>query len=249
MALNVEWFGGYGGRGFPIPALRGARVVARSRTTITESGILELPGGSVAVHRKIYRYDGTGALLSGMFRTTFAARSRARREAEALLRLGALGLAPQPVVLLERRTAGFLLEAVLAVRTVEGGRSLADAEPSPDLAAAVGRAAGAIHAAGLADLSLAPRNLVVGRVGGGWGVFKVDSGRMAEAPRGAAAQAADLADLIAGLEGRWGPGDLEALRSAYAAAAAGLPAGLERAMAAAREREKRRHSPPGLSIP
>ena len=69
MALKVEWFGGYGGRGCPIPDLQGARVVARSRTTITESGTLELPGGIVTVHRKVYFYRGIGPLLSAMFRT------------------------------------------------------------------------------------------------------------------------------------------------------------------------------------
>src|SRR5689334_18636575 len=121
MAVKVDWFGSYGGPGVDLPPLREARVVARSRTTITESGLLDLPGGPVAVHRKTYRYEGFGALLSGMFRTTFAAPSRARREVEALRRLGSL--APEPVALSERRTAGFLREAVLVVRTVEGGVS------------------------------------------------------------------------------------------------------------------------------
>jgi tRNA A-37 threonylcarbamoyl transferase component Bud32 len=234
MAVKVDWFGGYGGPGVPLPPLREARVVARSRTTTTESGLLDLPGGPVPVHRKTYRYEGMGALLSGAFRTTFAARSRPRREAEALVRLGAL--APPPVALMEDRVAGFLRAAVLLVRTVEGGVNLDESPPSPALAAAVGRAAGTMHAAGFGDLSLAPRNLVVATRG----IFKVDSGRMRTVPRGGAAQAADLADLLAGLEARWTASDLDGLRAAYAAAAGGLPAGIEGAVAAARLRARRR---------
>ncbi len=243
MGSAIEWFGEFGRPGLSVPALRDARIVARSRTTITESGLLDLPGGAVPVHRKAYSYEGIGALLSGAFRTTFAAKSRARREAEALVRLGPL--APRPVVLVERRTAGFLREAVLVVLTVEGGRALPEVPPSAALAAAVGRAAGTMHAAGLGDLSLAPRNLVVS----GEAILKVDSGRMRVVPRGGAVQAADLADLLAGLEEGWGAEDLEALRAAYAAEAGGLPGGLGEAMAAARERRRRRHSPPGLSSP
>jgi tRNA A-37 threonylcarbamoyl transferase component Bud32 len=241
MAVKVEWFEGYGGRGEAIPSLRGPVVVARSRTTITECGVLDLPAGPVPVHRKVYRYNGIGALLSGAFRTTFAAPSRARREAGALVRLAALGLAPHPVALAEDRIAGFLREAVLFVRTVEGGVNLAEAPSSPALAAAVGRAAGTIHAAGLGDLSLAPRNLVVA----GDTVMKVDSGQLREVPRGGSIQAADLADLLAGLEGRWTAEDLDGLRTAYAAAAGRIPEGLDGAMAAARVRAARRvRNPP-----
>jgi len=241
MAVNVEWFEGYGGRGEAIPSLRGAVVVARSRTSITERGVLDLAAGPVPVHRKVYRYNGIGALLSGLFRTTFAAPSRARREAEALRRLAALGLAPAPVLLVERRTAGFLREAILAVRTVEGGADLSAAPPSPGLAAAVGRAAGRMHAAGLGDLSLAPRNVVTA----GDAVMKVDSGRLREVPRGGSIQAADLADLLAGLEGRWTAEELDGLRSAYVAEAGRIPEGLDGAMAAARIRATRRvRNPP-----
>jgi len=245
MAVTVEWLGGFAGPAGPagwllLGALREARVVARSRTTVTESGILDLPAGPVPVHRKTYSYGGWAAPIAGAFRTTFAAPGRARLEERALRRLGALGLAPAAVALAERRTAGFLREAILAVRTVEGGSPLEAAPPSADLAVAVGRAAGAMHAEGLGDLSLAPRNLVVARGPGGWTVSKVDSGRLRAAARGGAVQAADLADLLAGLEGRWGAAGLEALRSAYAAAAGGIPEGWEAALPAARERLRRR---------
>jgi hypothetical protein len=57
---------------------------------------------------------------------------------------------------------------------------------------------------------------------------------MRESVLGGPMQASDLADLIAGLEGRWSPGDLDALRAAYAEVAGGVPAGLDAAMVAAR---------------
>jgi hypothetical protein len=245
MAVTVEWVGGF--RGPPgeagwriLDGMRETRVVARSRTTATESGILDLPDGPVPVHRKTYSYRGLGALLSGAFRTTFAAPGRARLEVEALLALGALGLAPPPVALAERRTAGFLREAVLAVRTVDGGTGLDGADPAGDLAAAVGRAAAAMHAAGLGDLSLAPRNLVVARGPGGWTVAKVDSGSLRPVARGGPEQSADLADLLAGLEGRWDAESIGAIRDAYAGAMGTLPDRLDGEMARARSRRERR---------
>ena len=245
MAVTVAWEGGFGGPGGEegwrmLLALREARVVARSRTTSTEAGLLDLPGGPVAVHRKTYSYRGLGAMLSGAFRTTFAAKGRGRREAEALGRLAGLGLAPPVVALAERRSAGFLLESILAVRTVEGGAGLDGAQPSADLAAAVGAAAAAMHAAGFGDLSLGPRNLVVARGPGGWTVAKVDSGSMRTVARGGPEQAADLADLLAGLEGRWDAAALEAIRKAYVAKMGALPKRLEEEMAAARKRRERR---------
>jgi tRNA A-37 threonylcarbamoyl transferase component Bud32 len=245
MAVTVEWFGGFGGPGGPagwslVEGLREIRVVARSRTTLTVSGILDLPGGPVRVHRKTYSYGTLASALAGIFRTTFAAPGRARLEALALHRLGALGLAPAPVALAERRRGGFLRAAMLAVRTVEGGAALDSIPPEAALAEAVGRAAGRMHAAGLGRLSLSPRNVVVAPGPGGWTVAKVDSGRLAQVPRGGPDQAADLADLLAGLEERWPPAELETLRGAYAAAAGAIPAGTEEAMAEARQRIARR---------
>lgn len=246
MAVTVDWCEGFVG---PVGAegwrllwqIRDARVVARSRTTLTEAGVLDLPAGPTPVHRKVYEYRGAAALLGGAFRTTFAARGRARRELDALRRLAALGLAPVAVAVAERRTAGFLRQAILATRTVEGGRDLGAAEPDEALAAAAGRAAGTIHAAGLGDLSLSPRNLVASRdPGGAWRIAKVDSGRLRETGRGGPEQARDLADLVAGLEGRWPAAALDALRAAYAGAAGALPAGLGDALADARARLSRR---------
>jgi tRNA A-37 threonylcarbamoyl transferase component Bud32 len=260
MAVTVDWFGGFDGPQGPsgwalLEGLRDVRVVARSRTTLVVSGILDLPSGAFPVHRKTYAYGTLAAALAGAFRTTFAAPGRARLEVRALERLGALGFAPAPVALAERREAGLLREAMLAVRSVDGGTALDAAPPAIDLAAAVGRAAGAMHAAGLGRLSLAPRNVVVARGGPrgivglpvgsptrgwGWTIAKVDSGRLADVRRGGSEQAADLADLLAGLEGRWSEADLAALREAYAAAAGAIPGGLDAAMAGARERLNRR---------
>jgi len=246
MSVSVEWCEGFRGPDGPegwrlLWQIRDARVVARSRTTLTETGTLDLPAGPVAVHRKVYEYRGAAAVLGGAFRTTFAAPSRARRELDALRRLGALGLAPVPVAVAERRTAGFLRQALLATRTLEEGRDLESADADAALASAVGRAAGLVHAAGLGDLSLAPRNLVASRGGGGeWRIAKVDSGRMRETPRGGPDQARDLADLLAGLEGRWAAAEMGTLREAYVAAAGALPAGIEEALAAAREALGRR---------
>ncbi|HEU4395737.1 MAG TPA: lipopolysaccharide kinase InaA family protein, partial [Planctomycetota bacterium] len=207
--------------------LEGAALVARSRTKRTESGVLRLPAGPVPVHRKVYAYAGWGARIGGAFRTTFAAPSRAAREAAALRRLGALGLAPAPVATAERRVAGFLAEAILATRTVEGGRALVALDPGDGLAAAAGAAAGRLHAAGVVALDLAPRNLVASRGPAGWTIVKVDTARLREGGPSDAARADDLADLLAGLEGRWDDGARAALRDAYAAAAGGLPAGLD----------------------
>ncbi len=246
MGVQVRWFAGFEGPGGAegwsrLLSLRDARVVARSRTSLTEAGILDLPSGPVEVFRKTYSYPGFGAKARGLFRTTFGTPGRAAKEATALIRLHALGLAPVPVALAERRVLGLLDEAVLAVRAVPGGRDLEAADPAPGLAAAAGRAAGRMHAAGLGHLDLAPRNLVaVPRPGGGWEVFKVDSGSLAEVRRGGAEQARDLAELLAGLEERWRDGDLADLCRAYAAEAGAIPAGLETALPNARASLARR---------
>ena len=247
MALAVEWFEGF--RGSPggeegwalLGNLGEARLVARSRTTRTESGILDLPSGPVPVHRKIYEYPGWAAGILGAFRTTFAAPGRARREVRALRALAAFGFAPAPVALAERRAAGFLVEARLAVRTVEGGTPLDGTAPGGELARAVGRTVGRVHAAGLGDLSLSPRNIVAARgPRGEWTVAKVDSGRLRPAAPGGPVQAADLADLLAGLEDRWDAAPLAGIRDGYAEAAGRIPEGLDAAMAGARERRRRR---------
>lgn len=240
MGREVRWFGELrgpaGDEGWALLAsLRDARVVARSRTALTEEGLLDLPSGEVRVFRKVYAYRGFGAKVRGMFRTTFLARSRAAREADALRRLHGMGLAPAPLAMAEERTLGFLDEAMLATRAVPGGRDLSGLDPLPGLAAAAGRAAGRMHAAGLGRLDLAPRNLVAApSAGGGWEILKVDSGAMAPVPRGGTEQAADLADLLAGLEDRWGDADLAEICRGYAEAAGAIPAGLEEALPAAR---------------
>lgn len=239
MGVTVAWLGAHRGpsgeEGWRLlTELEGAVVVARARTVLTERGLLRLPSGPREVFRKVYSYRGWGAKARGILRTTFGARSRAAREAEALRLLGALGLAPEPVALAERRTLGFLDAAILAVGAVPGGRDLAALEAAPGLAAAAGEAAGRMHAAGLGGLDLAPRNLVAAPEGAGWRVLKVDSGGCGPAPRGGAAQARDLAELLAGLEGRWPAAAMAELREAYARAAGGIPAGLEGSLPAAR---------------
>jgi len=261
MGLRVNWEPGREGppgeEGWAaLLALADAVLVARSRTSRTDAGRLGLPGGAIAVHRKVYAYPGWGARLRGAFRTTFAAPSRAARERWALLRLGSLGRAPAPVALAERRVAGFLAEAILASATIEGGRPLDALAPDPALAASAGAAAGEMHRAGLVDLDLAPRNLVAAPGAAGWRVLKVDTARLREGGPSDPARAEDLADLLAGLEPLWDRSALDALREAYAAAAGGTPEGLdaalERARARARRREPRTPAPPsrgGRSAP
>ena len=247
MGLKVEWFGEFHGapageEGWALLGdLRDARPVATSRTTRTDAGLIDLPAGAVNVHRKVYEYRGIGALLRGAFRTTFAAPGRARREADALRSLGTSGFAPPPVGLGERRVAGFLVESRLAVRTVEGATQLDGTPPALDLARALGRRIGMVHRAGLGELSLSPRNVLAARSPeGSWSLAKVDSGRLRRVVVGGLLQARDIADLLAGLEGRWRAEEMAAFHEAYAAEAGGIPGGTEDAMAAARERLRRR---------
>jgi len=245
MTEAVHWYGWQGAGSGPegwrlLHLLENPVVVARSRTVVTESGLLRLPSGPLPVFRKTYAYRGLGPKLRGLFRTTFAAPGRAEREADALALLGALGLAPDLVARGERRVLGLLEEAILVTAAVPGGRDLDRLPPAPGLAAAVGRAAGWMHEAGYGRLSLSPRNLVAAPDGTDWRVLKVDSGRMCRAPRGGAVQARDLADLLAGLEPRWPEAEREALLAAYARFAGGLPEGWERALPAARAGLRRR---------
>ena len=68
MTVTVDWFGGFGGPGGPagwdlLEGLREVRVVARSRTTLTVAGLLDLAAGPVPVHRKTYAYGTLAAAL------------------------------------------------------------------------------------------------------------------------------------------------------------------------------------------
>jgi tRNA A-37 threonylcarbamoyl transferase component Bud32 len=183
-----------------------ARVVTRSRTTLTECGLLETASGPLSVYRKTCDYPDLSARLRGVMRTTLLASSRSRRERGALLRLRDLGppdLAPEPVALEEERRGGFLVRSRLWVLTVDGAADLDRTEPHVDLADALGTALGRIHGARLGRLDAAPRNFLAARRGGPWHVCKVDTSRMATVRPGGSAMAEDLGKLLAGLESRW----------------------------------------------
>ncbi|MHC4923679.1 MAG: lipopolysaccharide kinase InaA family protein [Planctomycetota bacterium] len=248
MATHVEWESGVaapsGEEGWRLLMdLRHGLIVALSRTTRTEHGYLELPSGTLSVHRKIYDYETIGSRLKGAFRTTFAAPSRARRELDAIRRLRALGepfLAPAPVVLAERRTAGLLEIAVVATATIEDGAPLDDLEPDETLAEAVGRAVARMHEASFARLDIAPRNFVASRAPDGqWAVAKVDTGRLRETDA-SHERARDLAGLLAGLEVAWTSRAREIVRESYEEHLGSWPKEFDAALRAAKEQLRRR---------
>jgi hypothetical protein len=188
-AARAEWIAG----------LSAMQVLARSRTT--ETTIVELPGGRRAV-RKRWWWPRAADRAKGVFRTTVAARSPARREFEALTRLRALqsgAFAPRPLVFGEERTRGVLRACALVLDEIEDAVDLAvflGDERSPrrraavlaDLAARVR----AMHDAGLVDRDLHPRNVLVA----GGRTWKVDCPKQ-RAGRGAAQTAPRLDDLAA----------------------------------------------------
>ncbi len=228
--------------------LEGGRLVARSRTTRTESGRLHLPGaGGLQVHRKVYRYPTARDRLRGILRTTLLAPSRARRERDVLrgfLHLGPPPLAPEPVAILECRAGGLLLEAWLLSRTVPSARPPSAGPPAPGEPEALGRCLGRLHAAGWCSLDAAPRNfLCVGSPAAVEGALKVDSGRARRAGPSSPRRAGDLATLVAGLEAGWPAPSLALLLDAYAAATGeALPAWRGRLPAARAALARRRPS-------
>lgn len=207
-----------------IPHPNARRQIRRSRTSWVEHFVDE----DGAWYLKTYRYDGLRAALRGAFRNTFAAPSRARREARALELLAAAGVqADLEAEFLESRRFGFLREALLLTRDF-GGSDLAEKlQEKPEDAGlelegwrALGRFVQALHDAGLRDPDLKARNLLLRRgEDGAWRFAKIDasSSRIVARNRRDAARERDLRVLVS---------DLETLGTSTDALAA-LRAGLE----------------------
>lgn len=216
--------------------LRGLRLVERApQVPIDGAGLLsgtaEAPGGrafgeSITDHRsswvrrgswlgrdcyfKTYDYPTRADRTRGLLRTTAFARSRARREWDALHWLGERGFAvAAPLALAEARVGPFLRRAVLVTGDYGGPdlrRWLAqtDGPERVEVLQALGTFVAALHAAGFHDRNLDPRNLLARRESDGTlTVTKIDSPRFVLAPPGSRrAQrlaAEDIARLRRGL--------------------------------------------------
>ncbi|MCG3133542.1 MAG: hypothetical protein HMLKMBBP_00720 [Planctomycetes bacterium] len=230
-----------------IDALPVVRELARSRTTSAD--LVALPDGRRAV-RKLWRWPRAADRAKGAFRTTVAARSPARREYEALLRLASISppdgpFAPRPLAAAERRNAGvlhacaLLLDEVadtvdLATFLVTERRPAARARALEDLA----RRTAAMHGAGLRDREFHARNVLVERRTGR--TWKIDAPKQ-RAGRGevaAAGAADDLGQLDVGLALLASPAEREGLFGAYRAAR-----GAAAPSAAQIEAARKRHHP------
>lgn len=201
--------------------LPAATVHARSRTTETVS--IEVPGLGRVV-RKRWTWPRRRDRLKGALRTTWAARSPARREFDALTRLHALPggpFAPEPLGWLDHREHGVLRACVLITREAEGAQDLARwlvaTPPGRARSAVLVRLAKRLremHDEGLADLEMHPRNVLVVPATGD--VLKVDCAKQRRrASRDARAQ--DLAALDIGLVRLARPHEREAFFAAYGA--------------------------------
>ena len=226
-------------------ALPATHVFARSRTTDTSPVTLD---GVGAVVRKRWTWPRRRDRVKGALRTTWAARSPARREHDALQRLRALPggpFAPEPLGWLEERTGGVLRACVLLTREVVGATDLAHWLASKATRASRTRVLGdlarrvrAMHDAGLADFEMHPRNVLVTADGA---TLKVDCAKQRRR-RGAANsadRARDLAALDVGLVRLASHDERDAFFRAYGADAP-LVAAVVRARARIDERESRR---------
>lgn len=110
-----------GKKGLSIPLPAGTEALRSSRT----GSLSRLGPGRGAPLLKIYRYPGIRAPLRGVFRNTFLAPSRARREWRALKHLAACGVQPDLALgYREHRRGGFLVAAELLLADF-GGEDLA----------------------------------------------------------------------------------------------------------------------------
>jgi len=154
-----------------VAALEGlpvARELASSRSTRCEA--VELPGGRTGV-RKTWIWPTLPERWKGAFRTTFAARSPATRERDALLRLQALPqgpFAPAPLMTGDRRSGGVLQGCVLLLEEVSAAVDLArwlvsspGEDTIDDVLADLARRVAGMHEAGVLDCDLHPRNVLV----------------------------------------------------------------------------------------
>lgn len=144
------------------------RWLTRSRTT--DTAIVQVPGrGSVV--RKRWRWPGFGERLKGVGRTTALAPTPAEREWRALGRsYGSSGLRfhPRPLALRIEREGAFAARAMLLLEEIPDASDLAEylaGEAHPSSRAAVLRDLASrvrvMHADGVADGDLHPRNLLV----------------------------------------------------------------------------------------
>src|SRR5262245_53461571 len=99
-----------------VEGLAPVALFARSRTT--ETAVVELAAAGRIV-RKRWTWPRRRDRLKGALRTTFAARSPARREFEALARLAELGFAPEPLGFLEQRSRGVLVACALLLAEMD----------------------------------------------------------------------------------------------------------------------------------
>lgn len=232
-----------------VEALLPVRVLARSRTT--ETAVVRLADGTRIV-RKRWTWPRRRDRLKGALRTTFAARSPARREFDALVRLASLpggGFAPAPRGWLEHRERGVLRACTLLLDEVPQAVDLAEwlcAEgASAQRQAVLSRLAERLrtmHDAGLADFEMHPRNVLVGA---GGRVLKVDCAKQRRRTGSASRidRVRDLAAVDVGLA-RLAAAERDGFLRAYlgaAATAAGL-ASLDAAVSAERRRIDARES-------
>jgi hypothetical protein len=223
--------------------LPAATVHAKSRTTETVS--IDVPDLGRVV-RKRWTWPRRSDRLKGALRTTWAARSPARREFEALARLHALAggpFAPEPLGFLDHREHGVLRACVLVTREIEGAQDLAHwlvaTPPGRARSTVLARLAERVremHDAGLADFEMHPRNVLVVPATGS--VLKVDCAKQRRRA-GRDARARDLAALDVGLVRLARPRERDAFLRTYGADEA-LRASIERERLRIDARESRR---------
>jgi RIO-like serine/threonine protein kinase len=199
-------------------------VLARSRTTETVVATID---GFGRVVRKRWTWPRRRDRAKGALRTTWAARSPARREFEALARLVALPggpFAPAPLGFLEERSHGVLRACVLVETEIDGAvdlaRRLVDSSPGrarTRLLARLARRTREMHDAGLVDFDMHPRNVLVAPATDD--VFKVDCAkqRLRGGPASERDRARDLAALDVGLTRLATDAERAAFFSAYGA--------------------------------
>jgi hypothetical protein len=227
-----------------LAGLTAETVFAESRTTRTS---LVRIGGAGRVVRKEWTWPRRRDRLKGALRTTWAARSPARREFEALARLAALRggpFGPEPLAYAEHRVRGVLRACILVTREIAGAvdlaRWLASTRPGRRRTAVLARLAQRVremHDAGLADFEMHPRNVIVAAAD----VWKVDCAKQRRRRRAApfADRARDLAALDVGLVRLATAAERDAFLAAYGANRA-LVAAVERRRTTIDAREARR---------
>jgi hypothetical protein len=189
-----------------VASLPEERVYAASRTTRTS--LVKLEGGGNVV-RKRWTWPRRRDQLKGALRTTWVARSPARREHEALQRLRDLkggAFAPESLGYLEHRERGVLRACMLLTGEVRNAtdlaRWLAASQPGAARTAVLTRLARrvrAMHDADLVDFEMHPRNVLV--VKKSLEVLKVDCAKQRKRGRRLTREerAKDLAALDVGL--------------------------------------------------